>query len=38
VLVDGKVVMRDRQLTQVDLRELLTEADAAADAVLGRLP
>jgi 5-methylthioadenosine/S-adenosylhomocysteine deaminase len=38
VVVDGSVVMRDRELTRVDLRALLVEADAAADAVLGRLP
>jgi hypothetical protein len=36
-MIDGRFVMRDGVLTQVDLDELLARADAASDAVLGRI-
>lgn len=37
VLVDGRVVKRDGLLTGVDLPRLAAEADAAAEAILGRV-
>lgn len=37
VLVDGQVVKRDGELTTVDRRKLLSEADAAADRILGEV-
>lgn len=37
VLVDGRVVKRDGVLTGVDLPRLTAEADAAAEAILGRV-
>jgi 5-methylthioadenosine/S-adenosylhomocysteine deaminase len=37
VVIAGEMVMEDRVLTRVDLRELLARTDDAADAVLSRM-